>query len=404
MGGPGVIGRALLGVLCLAGGVAAAQPEDRRESLLDPWGRQWLLLDGLPKQVQSDGDATLNVGGLIQFQSNASVRQQDAGQSVDDFESGFRLRRTRVKLSGDLGLGTDGARTPFVVQTQATQGGTLTMIDAFFGWERGPWRVKAGQFIVPFSREGTTAVTKRLAVDFSPTTAFFAFGGPLLRGTGIEARYLAEDWSATVMLNDGDGGGRASFEQDETDLGLMARVERRFGGSWKQFGDATARRGTETALLLGAATNVSIGEGDASMDGLQRETFAEARWTADASFETNGWTAYGAVYGLHRDDQGADGTNQYGANAHAGVYVDDMTELYTQYSWITDEDTPGRLSVLFVGVNRYLAGHAIKAQADVGVALEPVPAQFANTSLGILPDAAGERGQVMLRGMVQLVF
>ncbi|MEO1584663.1 MAG: porin [Planctomycetota bacterium] len=399
-GSSSVVRTSLLGAVSGTAFGAAEKKQPER----DPWGREWLLLSAVPSTVPGTKAGTLNIGGMLQGQYISSIREQDAARSVDDFESGFQIRRSRIKLSGDLGVASDGAKLPFVLQTQATQGGGVQMIDAFVGWQRGDWTISAGRFIVPFAREGLTSVTTRLAVDFSPATAFFSFGGPLFRASGVEARYIADEWSFATMVHDGNGGGFASFQNDETDIGWMTRIEKRFGGTWDQFRDATSPMGSDSSLLLGGAANISVGEGDGNMDGLQREAFTEIRWTADATFEGDGWTVYGAAYGLHRDDQGLDNTNIFGANAHAGVYVDQDLELYSQYSWITDEDTAGQLSILFVGANKYLAGHSLKLQGDVGYAIESVPTQFANPSLGILPDAAGERGQVIVRGQVQLVF
>ncbi|MEO1718182.1 MAG: hypothetical protein AAFR76_13850, partial [Planctomycetota bacterium] len=46
-------------------------------------------------------DPRINFGGTVQLRFNANIRQQDAAESVDDFESGFLIRRGRIKLNGD---------------------------------------------------------------------------------------------------------------------------------------------------------------------------------------------------------------------------------------------------------------------------------------------------------------
>lgn len=344
----------------------------------------------------------VEVGGLLHVRWDANVRQQDDAGSVDDLESGFALRRARLTVDGDI---WDDGATRYSIQTETSRStGEVFLLDAALVHTRGAWRVRAGQFRVPFSREASVGASRRLAVDTSPVTGIFGFSDPSFRSSGVEARRREGAWSVSVMLNDGDGGGGLDIVAGETDAGVTARAERLFGGSWSRFDDLTSRRGEELAVLLGAAWHGAVGEGDADGDGVARESLAEARWTVDATVEGDGWTVFGAVFGLHRMDQGRDGVQWYGASGHAAAYISETTELYTQYSWATGEDGEGTLSTVVAGVNRYIAGQAVKLQADVGVALEPVSGVFASGARGILPDAAGERGQVFARTQVQVAF
>jgi hypothetical protein len=344
----------------------------------------------------------VEIGGLLHVRWDASIRQQDDAGTVDDLAAGFSLRRARLTLDGDIG-GIDG--TSYSIQTETSQGsGEVFLLDAALSHTRGAWRVRAGRFKVPFAREAIVGASRRLTIDTSPVTGIFGFSDPSFRSAGVEARRREGPWSMSVMLNDGSGGGRADIVAGETDLGLTARAERLFGGAWSRFDDLTSRRGEDLAVLVGAAWHGAVGEGDADGDGIARESLAEARWTVDATVEGDGWTVFGAVFGLHRTDQGRDEVQRYGASAHAGWYVADNTELYTQYSWATGEDDEGTLSTVIAGLNRYLAGQAVKVQVDVGVALEPVSSVFASSARAILPDAAGERGQVFVRTQVQLAF
>ncbi|MEO1584662.1 MAG: porin [Planctomycetota bacterium] len=352
-------------------------------------------------------DPRLNIGGTVQLRSNANFRQQDAARSVDDFETGFLMRRIRIKLDGELAPGDSGTVVPWELETEANRGtGGVFVLDAWFGFERGSWRVRFGQYVPPLTREQMVSMSRRMAVEVSPVTGAFSTSGAGGRTQGIETRYRNDDWSVFLMLADGDRGGNAAFAADEGDIGVYARVERKFGeDGWRRFRDLTSRPGQVEALLLGASGLVTVGETDADGDGAQREAFYELIGSADVSYEGDGRSAFVAANILHRNAQGVDDMNMFGVSGHVAQYVAQHLELFTQYSWLTGEDAAGELSTLVGGFNKYFTeGHTLKLTADVLYSFNEITAAYASTSRALLQDAPGEDGQVVLRVQFQLVF
>ena len=208
------------------------------------------------------------------------------------------------------------------------------------------------------------------------------------------------------MLADGNRGGNRSFEADEGDIGVYARVERKFGeDGWRRFRDFTSRPGQSDALLVGASGLVTVGETDADGDGNQRESFYELIGSADVSYEGDGWSAFVASNIMHRSAQTADDLNMFGVSGHIAHYVTDDLELFSQYSWMTGEDSAGELSTLVTGFNKYFTeGHTLKLTADVVYSFNEITAAYASSSRALLQDAPGEDGQVVLRAQLQLIF
>lgn len=352
-------------------------------------------------------DPRFNIGASVQLRFNANFRQQDAAQSVDDFESGFTMRRVRIKMDGELPLEDSDGVVPWELETETNRNsGSKFILDAWFGYEEGNWRVRMGQYVPPLTREQMVSMSRRMAVEVSPVTGAFSTSGAGGRTQGIETRYRNDDWSLFLMLADGDRGGNRSFEADEGDIGVYARVERKFGeDGWRRFRDLTSRPGQSDALLLGASGLVTVGETDADGDGFQRESFYELIGSADVSYESDGWSAFAASNILHRSAQGVDDMNMFGVSGHVAGYVTNDFELFTQYSWMTGEDSAGELSTLVTGFNKYFTeGHTLKLTADVVYSFNEITAAYASSSRALLQDAPGEDGQVVLRAQFQLVF
>lgn len=347
----------------------------------------------------------MKLNGLVQSRFNANFLDQDAAQTVDDFESGFEMRRVRIKASGELDAGDTEATLPWEIEVDTSRSsGSVFLLDVYVGYEDGPWRFRVGQFVPPLTREQLVSNTRRMAVEVSPVTAAFSTSGAGGRTQGVEARYREGDWQATVMLADGDRGGNRSYAADEGDFGLYGRLERKIDGDWGRFRDLTSKRGSELAWLFGAAGLATVGETDADGDGQQLESFVEFIGSADISIEGNGWNAFAATNIRHRSAQAVDDVNQFGASGHVAAYVTDDVELFTQYSWLTGEDADGDLSVLVAGFNKYFAGHSLKLTADAGISFEPITDAYASGSRALLEDALGQDGQIFIRAQLQMEF
>ncbi|MEM8784030.1 MAG: porin [Planctomycetota bacterium] len=388
-------------VLMAAGSARAGGPgsDDRVSLLRDAAGRAW----------SEEAPRRFRINGLLQTRWNGNIRQTGSDPSVDDFDAGFELRRVRLSVTGDLTPVSSDVRLRYFVQAQFSRStGVPTIFDAVVSAERGRWRARAGQFIVPLTREALVSNQRRLAVEDSLTNIAFGFSNPAFRSQGVEGRYRDDAWDVRLMVNDGSGTLGGGFAGEETDIGLTARVQRAWFADgetdWDRFRDFTSKRGQPLAVLVGAAGHVSFGETDADGDGVQLESFVEGRWTADVSVEGDGWNGFVAAYGFHRIEQGANGIDRYGLAAHAGVYATETLEPFVQYSLAGGGDGEGTLSVLVAGANKYFAGHALKLTGDVGYVFEPVTDAFDNEPRTVLIDAAGEDGQVFARVQLQVVF
>lgn len=373
-------------------------------------GHEELLADASARtsllgQAVANEDFPITIGGLVQSRFNASFLDQDDAQTVDDFESGFEIRRARLKMTGELDNGDHEATLPWELELDASRAsGTVRLLDVYVGYENGPWRARVGQFVPPLTREQMVSNTRRMAVEVSPATAAFSVTGPANRARGADVRYRSGDWGLTGMISDGSGGANTSFSQAEGDISFVARLERKQGDDWGRFRDLTSKRGSELAWLAGLAGLATVGETDADGDGSQFESFYEFRGSSDVSIEGNGWNAFVAGHFLHRSAQAVDDITRWGASGHIAAYVADDVELFTQYSYIAGEDDEGDLSVLVTGFNKYISGHALKFTADVGVSFNPITDAYSSGSRALREDAPGQDGQVFLRGQLQLVF
>ncbi|MEM1071427.1 MAG: porin [Planctomycetota bacterium] len=395
----------VLSAFALAVGGALADVSDPNDDfelrlLTDAATRPSLLQSGRAP------DPGFDIGGTIQVRYNANFRQQDAAGTVDDFESGFLIRRARIKLSGELDLNDADGTLPWVLQTDTSRStGNVFLLDAWSGYETGNWRFRGGQFIPPLTREALVSNSRRMAVEVSPVTGAFSTSGAGGRTQGVEARYRNDRWSTSVMVGDGDRGGNRSFEADEGDIGLYVRVERKIGeDGWSRFRDFTSKRGSDNAVLLGAAGLVTVGETDADGDGLQAESFYEFIGSADMSYEGDGWNAFVASHFRYRSAQAVDNSTMFGVSGHVARYVRDDLELFTQYSWMVGPDSDGELSVLVAGFNKFIVGHTVKLTADALYSFNEITDAYASSSRALLQDAPGERGQVALRAQLQLLF
>ncbi|MEL6796206.1 MAG: porin, partial [Planctomycetota bacterium] len=123
-------------------------------------------------------DPRFNIGGTVQLRYNANFRQQDAAQSVDDFESGFLMRRVRIKLDGKLPVEDSDAVVPWEIETETNRStGAKFALDVWFGYETGNWRFRLGQYVPPLTREQMVSMSRRMAVEVSPVTGAFSTSG-----------------------------------------------------------------------------------------------------------------------------------------------------------------------------------------------------------------------------------
>lgn len=375
-----------------------------------------------------DNRFRLNVEGQVQFRYIANFRDDQDG-TVDDFEGSFQTRRTKLTFQGhvfeeELYYNVQGAFD--------RSGGNFALEDAYVGYDFGNgFKVRWGQFKLPFLREELVSSKYQLAVDRSVVNEVFNQD----YSQGIEVAYEADMFRVMGAFSDGFGSRNTDLEDMSADPGTLrgefageadwaftGRGEFLVAGDWGQFKDFTSGQGSEFGLMLGAAAHY---ESTANVPGVNDVRIF--RWTLDASAEFDGFNLFGAFIGSHPNSNvdSIDDPDDYAYLIQGGVYLSEDFELFGRWEqFLLDDDFTSNddFKAITVGFNYYMYGHAAKFTMDVvwyfdetsGIIPftdendELVPGRIsANTGRGIgLLSSPGEAGedQVAVRAQFQLLF
>lgn len=372
---------------------------DTRASLLDNGvtaghdGKKFFL-------ASNDGAFRLNIGGQMQFRYIANFRN-DSG---DDLESGFTLRRTKLKFDGHV---TANPKIKYKIVLAAERSdGTVLLEDFEIGFKlTDDISLAVGQMKLPFLREELLSSSSQLGLDRSPSTEYFT----LDRGQGIKLTRKGDDIILNFMLSDGADSEGADFDEDATDIAFTGRIDIRIAGDWKQMKDFVAWLGEDLAAFAGAAIHYEVGEtGDAGAN----NNFVV--WTVDGLVEINGFTAMLAYNGLStRREDGMDDFTDHGILFQVAHMVTDRLQPFLRYDFL-DLDDAGEISLVTAGANYFFNKHKAKLTVDVVWALDPLRQPGGadrrrinnpfSDGLGLLGDALGEENQVSARAQFQLLF
>ena len=372
--------------------------------------------------ASEDGSFLLKIGGRIQVRYVANIRENDheAATQVDEVEEGFQIRRVKPFFAGTIGSPKFGYRIQLAADRNTN---AMGVEEAWVDYKvTDELVVMAGRFKPAFARDENTSSGKQLAVERSAVNEFFNLG----YSEGIQATWTCGNIRLAAGVNDGiragEIGGTNDFQNDSTDIAFNARAEYKIMGDWKQFEDYNAWSGEETGLLVGAAIQYDKDErGDAGAGDTDR-----LMWTADLGFETGGFNAFGAVYGLHNVTSHSTATggsatvpdsDSYGFLFQTGYFIiPDKFEPFARYEYIMADSTLDAgafdpLSIITVGANYYFKKHDAKLTVDVSWALDPVTANNiggtaggTHSGLGYQTDAATKENQVVVRAQFQLQF
>jgi hypothetical protein len=356
--------------------------------------------DGRFFVASADGNFRLAIAG--QQQIRFIYNRQSEGPE-DDHRSGFELRRTQLKFEGHV----LDSRLSYKVQGAFNRaGGAFTLLDAEIAWDLAEgWSIRIGQFRPRFLREDSTSSTRQLAVERSLVNSRFAQN----RTEGVEMRaYAGERIRWSIAYNDGISsttgfagrGANTPALSRTTEFAFMGRAEARLAGNWRQFREFTSWSDEPFGLLIGSSLHWQRDE-----YGTPDSVTEVIRWSVDASAKFGGAGAFVAFVGNHEGTKGDGSVDQFGLIVQGSAFiVPDAWEAFVRYEW-GDADGMGKdLSYITVGVNRYIAKHALKWTTDVGIGLNEVAAFWAAGSAGVRADAPGENGQVVVRTQVQVLF
>ena len=340
-----------------------------------------------------DGNFKLKMNGQIQVRYVLS--SQNNGPT-DNTRAGFENRRTKLKWKGHV---VDPSWTFGITGAFSNSSGSFGLEDSWIAhkFDNG-WKVKLGQFKLPFLREELISSSKQLMIERSLVNERFNQDF----SQGIEGSWHDDQWSFKLAYSDGFKSRNSRPTTDErNEYAFTARVEYlAIGDSWKPFKDFTSKVGADSSLMLGAAFNT---EKDSFGTTTANPKVERNSWTVDASYEADGLSAYAALVG-RSTDTGLATTDELGFVIQGGFYLDENTELIARYEWGDDDSLNDDLSVLSVGLNQYYGGHKAKATIDLGYALNGITANWHSNSAGYRPDSALEDGQVVLRTQFQLLF
>jgi hypothetical protein len=346
-------------------------------------------IEGIPPELGPGGGRPLTIDGRIQFRYMYTKQNR---QDVED-ASGFSLRRTRVGVEGSV---VDWIEYS-IEGTFGRDDGLMTLNDATMLFKlTDEVNLKAGRFRPLFYREEDVSSKRQALVDRSLIQS--AFGLP--RTYGVQLEWEGEWLRAAGGLADQTG----DYGPDE-DFVYTARLDALLEGKFRYFRSFSADLDQKPGIMVGAGlllVDQDLRDEEEPPEGLSGDV---VRWTVDVSAVYQGLSAFAAVVGSQGlEDERGDGVNQYGVLVQGAWRLSDAWELAARYEYGDADQLAKDLSIVTVGVNYYIADHALKWQNDVGFALNEVNGFWSSTSRGWLTDRAGNDGQIVFRSQVQLLF
>jgi hypothetical protein len=357
----------------------------------------------------TDGENKLKVGGFMQFRYILNFRDDPSTGSAHDsgFANGFEFARTRLNFSGNV----LDPNLKFKIEGDFNRnGGEMSLTDGFVAYSfSDELTVRAGQFKIPLQREQLVSDTLQLAVERSVVDSVFNQG----RSQGVELQYAVDSFRAMGSINDGIQALNTRYTSPaESDVGVTARAEFKFGeADWKQFEDFTSFRGGKNGGLLGAAVHWQH-DGNTATPGSPEDPQSDLiSYTADFSYESDGWNVFVAGIGTHYDEgDSSDSLDDFGIVAQGGVFVSDNDEIFGRWDWVipdSDRAQDEDFHTLTAGWNHYFVpeSHALKFTADVCWFMNEVSRNElvpSNGRTALLPD--NNDNQIAVRLQLQLMF
>lgn len=385
---------------------ALAQSAAVDAAIADANKQQFLMLDGMSgydggfKISSADGNYVLQPYGEFQFRNvtNMTGGDDDAFNTSDEVEdsitNGFEVRRMKLGFKGNAVDKKLKYNFRFAFDRD---GGAAELDYAYLTYElNDQLAIKGGQFKGNVFHEETTAYTRQLTAERSLLNALLG-GGELSYVQGVALEFGSDDSSVHGEIAYIDGESSANTDYTESDdgenFGLLGRVDIKFSGNWKNYGDQTARGTEEDLAVLGFG-----GSWDQSGD---VDTY---RLTSDFQWENSGGLgAYAALIWVHTDFNGFE-TDDVGGLAQVGYLLPDANdiEIFGRGSLVvTDAETNGedKFWEITVGMNKYFSGHNAKFTLDAGWLPNGSPS--GESGLGVTDST---EDQLYVRAQMQLVL
>ncbi len=385
---------------------------DARTSMLDDnmtagWDGNFFL-------KSSDNSFLLKVSGQMQsrFMLSTSDNAYDGATSsdLDNTRHGFEMTRIRLMYTGHVIDPT----WRYGVLHGFNQNGDGLLLDAWVDKDLGDgWALRFGQFKTPLLHEFLVSTKKQLFVERSHMAQ--ALSGRYTQGVMLTKK--TDELNLSLALSDGLNAANSSYSSEGVEgVAVTSRVEwLAVGDSWKPYSDLTGWPDEKPMVVIGGAGHFQQGEygtgGTTLSTGDEATTY---RWAVDTTIENDGTTFLVAFVGDHvRDADLVEDRDAYELLVQAGVFVTEDFELIGRYEWGNlDVDGVEDLSILTVGFNKYISGHALKWTTDVGYSFNALNRVKVNGNTfgypiefqGWRPDASDSDGQIVLRSQLQLLF
>lgn len=392
------------------------------EMLADTQTRNSLLAGGAAGHdggfylASDDGTFRLGVNGFVQFRYYLGVRDEDntvGTDADDDFSSGFQMRRAKLGFAGRIYK--DWSYN--VLLNFSRSSGTAALQDAYIDYAISDrWKVRMGQSKLPLLREELVGDQRQLAAERSLVNSAFTQD----RSQMVELSYDAAPVNIRVAFSDGINSDNTDYPGSENsafivagaaDWAATARAEILLAGDAEQFSDFTAAPDGAFGALLGAAVHYQQSPNTNNAPDVDRDTL---QYTIDLSLEGAGWNGYAAFIGRNDDFRAggsSSGFDDFAVVAQGGFRIAAKWEPFVRYEGFFFDSDRGleddNHNFVTVGVNHYIAGHAIKATVDAVIPFEETTDLV---TIGILPETgvgllgSSESGEVVVRFQFQLLF
>lgn len=359
-----------------------------------------------------DNAFLLQLSGHFQLRYIYNHRDTGKASGEDNDQSGFNLRRAKVKGKGHIGDPKIKYAFSFIADSDSDlEDGLFEDYYIEYGFGDG-WSVRGGRWKQPFARENLVSSSRQLVMERSDVHEFFRVD----RSEGVMLTYAPKErnYKWNVALNNGRRNQNADWDGDGVDVSVTSRIEILLAGSWSQFKDFSAWSKDETGLLFGAGIHYQEGETGGGSSAPNR-----LMSTVDVSYESNGLSVFVAGYSSHFEGNQDSGLpadtdfDDYGAEITVGYFVvPDKTEVYARIEYIrldSERGAPGTMDedveILTIGVNFYQKKHNAKFTIDLVHAFDTLSSDIGNSaSLGLDDDFMYQSGQTALRAQYQLVW
>lgn len=301
--------------------------------------------------AQDGGDATsgpnLRPAGFLHLQSFT--------EHVNETSSAFSVRRARFGFAGSL---REDIHVNLVAGGLEPPDRTPRLVNAFVDLEANPLlTVRAGQFLVPFGREGPNGIVSNPAIERSLAIRRMN-DATLFRDVGVQVRGAQEPFSYVVAVVNGTGANTAETINPKD---LVGRVAVELGpaeiGLSGQYGERSpSTRGADNLQRLRYGVDVEYDEGpafvQAEYSALQRDVdqfnkrLEHGGYLLGGYRFAEGWEIIGRVE-MHDPQVDVDGDRFIGATIGPTFKFVGQTELALNYE-IRDDQTESDLQHLLL--------------------------------------------------------